>query len=152
MTRWYATSLPVDSMAIWGLIDAGGTETIHRWGRNRRTMIIDIADNRTPSNRDRRKGRRLTDGFGSDDKDVFHVEFDGDPDLLSELIPRSVATILDRRPTDLTPLGDVVDTHMIEAMVNHGSSDRHKRGEFTFHYEGIAVTVETDGHLWLERL
>ena len=115
-------------------------------------MIIDIADNRTHFYRDHRKVRRLTDGLGSDDKDVFHVEFDGGSDRVSELIPRSVATILDRCPTDLRPLGEIVDVRVLEDVVDHGSSDSTKRGEFTFCYEGFEVTVESDGHLWIERL
>lgn len=115
-------------------------------------MIVHIVDNRAPSFHEQRKVRRLTDGYGSADKDVFHVEFNGSSGTVSEIIPKSVATILDESPTDLTPLGDVVDTYMLETMVDHGSSEANRRGEFTFHYEGLEITVETDGHLWLERL
>lgn len=115
-------------------------------------MIIDIVDPKTLAPRIQRAGWRLTDGYGSDDRDVFHVEFDDDSERVSELIPRSVGAILDQCPTDLRPLGDVVDTEVLEAVVDHGSSDPTQHGEVTFRYEGFELTVESDGHLWIERL
>ena len=115
-------------------------------------MIIDVVNSMTLTHRELRTDWRLADGYGSDDKDVFHVEFDGDSEQVSEVIPRSAGAILDRCPTDLRPLEDVVDTDVLEAIVDRGSSDPTQHGEFTFRYEGLDITVESGGHLWIERL
>lgn len=89
-----------------------------------------------------------TDGWGEDD--VFHVRFDPDTQSPVEVVVRSVATIRNVDPLDLEPLGAAVDPGTIERLMGPTSQETSYGAEVTFEYEGMQVTVDTDGHLWLE--
>lgn len=114
-------------------------------------MIIEITRKGEPACPPNLSYRRCADGFGSDDDSVFHVEFDAGEQDVAVLVVRSVAAILDRRPADLEPLGDVIDPEMLESMVREGARGTAHNGEYQFTYEGFEVTVDTSGNLWLER-
>ena len=115
-------------------------------------MLVNITTRNPMTALERLSKWRCTDGFGSQDEDVFHVEFDGAEERLSEVIPRAVATILDEDPTDLEPLGTVIDPDMLNAIGEHGSKKSGLSGDLTFQYEGFEITVAPEGHIWFERL
>jgi len=115
-------------------------------------MIIDIRRKGVPSLGPTLPMGPCADGYGSGDRDVFHVEFDRDGDPVSRVIVRSVAAIHDQHPDTLEPLARVVDPAMLDHMVDEGTRAGSHGGEFTFVYEDVEVTVNTDGHIWLERL
>ena len=90
----------------------------------------------------------VADGSGEDD--VFHVRFDPEHDSVVQVVVRSVGTIRNVDPLELAPLEEAVDTETIERVAGPEADEASRHGEITFRYEGLRVTVETDGHVWLE--
>lgn len=115
-------------------------------------MIVDIKSKETPLARTWGSVGRWTDGAGRGDDDVFHIEFERGEDDVTGVIVRAVAMIRDRDATEIQPLAEVIDPDMLDSMVEQGSGGSSMGGEFTFQYEGLEITVTTDGHVWIERL
>ena len=87
---------------------------------------------------------------GSGGEDVFHVRFDPESDSIVNVVVRSVGTIRNVDPLDLEALEAAVDTDAIERLADPAAGATRSQGKITFRYEGLHVTVETDGHLWFE--
>lgn len=83
-------------------------------------------------------------------RDVFRVPFDPDTEDPNAVVVRSVAVIQNVEPTDLPPLGDVVDVDALEALVAPPEGSREGAVNVTFVYQGLEITVDSDGELWLE--
>lgn len=90
----------------------------------------------------------LADGSGEDD--VFHVQFDPADESVVQLVVRSVSTIRNVDPLDLEPLGSTIDPTTLEGLVDPRSGGGLRGAEVSFEYEGLYVTVDTDGNIWLE--
>lgn len=109
-------------------------------------MIIQI--DKTPAQPRWKPAGTLTDGSGADD--VFHVQFDPAEESVVAVVVRSVATIKNVDPLDLEPLGATIDPSTLKPLVDSESSEPLHGAEITFEYAGLHVTIDTDGHLWLE--
>lgn len=83
---------------------------------------------------------------------MFHVEFDCGEVQVSVIIIKSLSAILDTRPTNLKPLADTVGPDMLESMVSQSENQNVFVGDISFVYEEFEITIDPDGHVWLERL
>lgn len=109
-------------------------------------MIIQL--DRTPAQPRWKPTGALADGSGEDD--VFHVQFDPGDESVVQVIVRSVATIQNVDPLELEPLGATIDPSALDPLVDPDSPEPLHGAEVSFEYAGMIVTIDTDGHLWLE--
>lgn len=93
---------------------------------------------------------RLLANGGYDRQDAFHVSLDPENDDVVEEVVRAVAVIHNTDPKALTPLGNVVDPDALEALFGADSEGFTADAQATFVYEGMEITVNTDGNVWLE--
>jgi len=93
---------------------------------------------------------RLVTNGGNGRRDVFHVKFDPETENVTEVVVRSVAVIHNVEPTELPPLGRVVDLDAISAMVGAGSRRVAAGAQVTFVYEDLEITIGSEGDVWLE--
>ena len=65
---------------------------------------------------------------------------------VSTRIVRLVAVAADRAPTDLDPLGNVIDPEALDRLLDQPSvEDPDTAIDVTFHYEGFRIEVGADG-------
>ena len=93
---------------------------------------------------------RLVANGGNGCRDTFHVSFDPADEDVVEVLVRTVAVIHNTDPTALSPIGEIVDPDALRALFGAGSDGFEADAQATFVYEGLEVTVNTDGDLWLE--
>lgn len=92
----------------------------------------------------------LVTSGGDGRRDVFHVSFDPTTEDVVEVVLRSVAVIHNVEPDELTPLGDAVDPEALSAIFGPASEEFASEVQVTFAYEDLEITVNTEGHVWLE--
>lgn len=92
--------------------------------------------------------RTLSDGHGGDD--VFHVQFDPESESVIQQTVKAVATITNSDPTELTPLAECVEPDMLETFVDPDANCGMYCSEISFEYEGLDITLNPEGDLWLE--
>lgn len=88
----------------------------------------------------------MTDGAG---EDTFHVKFDPDDDSIIETIVTAVSAIHNKPFDGMDPLAHHIDPTLLEHLV----TDSHPEmisGEVTFQYEGLNITVDGEGDIYLE--
>jgi len=93
---------------------------------------------------------RLVPNGGDGSRDAFHVSFDRESEDVVEVVVSSVAVIHNVDPTGLSPIGEVVDPDALRAIFGRGSDRFDADAQAIFVYEGLEVTINTDGNLWLE--
>lgn len=70
----------------------------------------------------------------------------GSDERLAHCIVRLVAIATDREPTDLEPLGLIIDTDALDALFSAARECNDERlFEVSFRYEGFRVEVNADG-------
>lgn len=75
------------------------------------------------------------------DSALVHRASPTDAEPVVATISRAVGTVTDRSPLDLPPLGEVVDTDAVEAIVASEQSS----GHLAFEYLEYVVVVHADG-------
>lgn len=91
----------------------------------------------------------VTNG-GNGRRDVFHVPFDPTSDDVVEVVVRAVAVIQNVEPTELPPLENAVDPDALSAIFGSDSEASTTDVQVTFVYEGLEITVNSDGNVYLE--
>lgn len=109
-------------------------------------MAIEIE--RDSSRRNFTRWRIRSDGHGNDD--IFHVTFSPRSESVTQELVSSVATIKNTTPLQLTPLGSCVDVEMLESLVDPDSNPALHGSEICIEYEGLHITVSSEGDIWLE--
>lgn len=86
---------------------------------------------------------------GDDEDGGFRVEFDPLGDSISQQVVEAVATFREIESTDLDPLYSVIDPDALNDLFAPTRGDRSLKGEVTFLYEGLAVSVNGAGTIRL---
>ncbi|WP_415381252.1 HalOD1 output domain-containing protein [Halosimplex sp. TS25] len=73
--------------------------------------------------------------------------YDGDDHTLLRAVVEAVATETGRRPIELDPLYDALDTEALERVVSPGGDATPPAGRLRFRYESCDVTVTGDGRV-----
>lgn len=81
--------------------------------------------------------------------DTFHLTFDSEAEPASHAVVKAASFVHNVDPTDLSPLGDVVDPDALDALATHGTAVNARCLEISFTYEDLDVTVTSDGDVWL---
>ena len=87
---------------------------------------------------------------GDGRRDVFHVSFDPANEDVTGVVVRSVAVIHNVEPAELPPLGEAVDPDALADVFGPRSVSTDADVQVTFVYEGLEITVNGDGNVWLE--
>jgi len=103
---------------------------------------------RTQSRRFNESFGKRADGVGRGN--VFHVRFDPDVESIVHVVVTSVAAIRNVDPLELEPLNESIDPETLANVVRPRPEQAIRGASITFHYEGLNITIETDGDLWLE--
>ena len=82
----------------------------------------------------------------------FVSTFDPTGDSVALRVAESVAAFYEVEPTDLDPLYSVIDPDGLDALFTSTQSDRSLKGELTFQYENVTVSVNGDGTIRLSDL
>ncbi len=85
-------------------------------------------------------------------RDVFHVTFDPGSESPVEVVLDAVAVVHDRQPEDLAPLHDAVDPEALDELVVPSSDHQAGADEVRFVYEGLEISIDGDGNVWLQRV
>jgi len=93
---------------------------------------------------------RLIANGGNGCRDTFHVSFDPADEDVIEVLVRTVAVIHNTDPTTLSAIGEVVDPDALRAIFGREPDRFTTEAQATFVYEGLEVTINTDGNVWLE--
>lgn len=91
---------------------------------------------------------QLPDGTGDGDADAFHHRFNPTTQSVAGEVVSAVATIKNVDETSLEPLYVSVDPDALEMLVGPDAIDRCSV-EVQFRYEGLEITVNADGDIWL---
>lgn len=85
-------------------------------------------------------------------RDVFHVSFDPETESIEVVVVESVAAIQNRAPEELDPLYEAVDPEALDDLVAPEAGEQARVDEVGFVYEGLEVTIESDGDVWIRWL
>ena len=88
---------------------------------------------------------------GGDERDIFHVEFDPAVESVVQVVVNAVAVIHNVDPIELDPLSGAIDPGMLDSLARQEDGEATISSEVTFTYEGLEITVDGDGHVWLTR-
>lgn len=83
------------------------------------------------------------------DRDVFHVTFDPETESVDAVVVESVAAIQNCEPEELDPIYEAIEPDALDEVITP-SADTQSDVELEFVYEGMDVTVEASGDLWLQ--
>lgn len=86
-------------------------------------------------------------GCGCDRRDVFHTTFDPTIESSLTVVTEAVQIVQDRTTDELDPLAEVVDVDAFRCLLEESTTTV----EIQFDYEGLTLTIDSDGNLWLER-
>lgn len=92
--------------------------------------------------------KHLPDGTGDNDVDAFHHQFNPTTQSVVDEVVRSVATIKNVDETRLDSLYDALDPEALEALLG-STAGAHRKVEVRFRYEGLEITVNANGDIWL---
>lgn len=70
-------------------------------------------------------------------------------DSISSIVVRAVASVSNREPTDLSPLGGTIDTDALETVVDSSVTNGDASVALSFAYEGYLVRIDSDGTIAL---
>lgn len=93
-------------------------------------------------------GELVPNGGSESGRDTVRVPFDPASESVVEVVVEAVAFIHDADPTDLDPLFEVLDPDALDALVDDEAGES-SVDTVTFVYEGLEVTVDPDGTVWL---
>lgn len=79
------------------------------------------------------------------ESESFHATYDSARDSASLAVVVVVATALGREPQTLTPLQSIVDTDALDKLAAESSARSGNCASISFSYEGLAVTVTSEG-------
>lgn len=91
-----------------------------------------------------------TNGGDQDPRDVFHVSFDPTTEPVERVVVEAVAVIRNAEPDQLTPLNKVIDPEALDGLLASAAEKQVEQIDIQFVYEGLTVTVTSDGDLWLQ--
>lgn len=77
------------------------------------------------------------------------VQITEDSSIVHE-ITRAVAVVLNRPVNELSPLGETVDTELLQGVVDARSIPSVTCVRVAFEYEGLDITIDQTGELRLE--
>lgn len=80
--------------------------------------------------------------------DTFHLTFDPEAEPASHAVVKAAAFVHNVEPTDLSPLGDVLDPDALDALVGSGTTNEAPL-EVSFTYESLEIQVICEGDIWL---
>ncbi len=80
--------------------------------------------------------------------DTFHLSFDPNAEPVAHAVVKAASFVHNTDHDELAPLGSVIDADALEAVIGHGG-DADDDVEVTFSYEGLRITVSSDGDIWL---
>ncbi len=92
-----------------------------------------------------------SNGGGNEDPDTFHLQYDSDVESPLEAIVRATAVVKNQSQVELNPLANVIDPDALNEVCN-SSTTTSSNIEVTFEYEGLEVTVNNEGNVWLSWL
>lgn len=75
----------------------------------------------------------------------FQATYDSTRDSPSLAVVAVVATALGKDPLALTPLHSIIDTDAFDELATKSSNGRANRDRISFCYEGLEVTVSSEG-------
>lgn len=90
------------------------------------------------------------DGFPARDagSDVGRITYEwGDGKRPSIAVVEAVSATTGREPTELSPLYEYLDGEALDTLLQSGSAHRNGVAEVSFFYEGVGVSVGSDGHI-----
>lgn len=88
-------------------------------------------------------------GGDQDDRASFHVTFDPVTDSIPLVVIESVAAIQNEDPEELDPIHHAVDADSLESLFKPDHEAHSGVETVQFVYEGMHVTIEREGDLWL---
>lgn len=74
----------------------------------------------------------------------------GEDSSIVHEITQAVAVILNQPVNELTPLGEIVDTELLQGVVDARSTPSVTSARVAFEYEGIDIIIDETGELRLE--
>lgn len=80
------------------------------------------------------------------DRHVVDLEDDGNHST-SEIIIFAVAQVSDEKPTDLQPLGEVIDPDALDTLFDRSSRDSMGDAHLSFEYEEYEITIFNHGRI-----
>lgn len=86
-----------------------------------------------------------TNGGTDKEPDAFHFQFNPHRDSIYRAIVESIALVHDCDQDDLDPLANSIEPDALATLMR----TREQSVEVVFHYEGMEVTVESEGDIWL---
>lgn len=92
-------------------------------------------------------GGTVTDGAGND---TFHVKFDPEDDSVIDVIVTAVSSIHNEPSDQLEPLARHVDPALLANLTDPDARCEFLDGVVSFRYEGLKVTVQAGGDIYLE--
>lgn len=81
--------------------------------------------------------------------DTFHLRFDPEAEPVAHAVVKAASFVHNVDPTELSPLGDVVDPDALDDLVRSGTMRSAECIEVSFTYVDLDVTVASDGNIWL---
>ncbi|WP_435092746.1 HalOD1 output domain-containing protein [Halorubrum sp. N11] len=82
----------------------------------------------------------------------FESAFDPRNGSVSVRVVEAVSTFYEVETTDLDPLYSVIEPDALDALFASSRTDRSQKGEITFQYENVVVSVDADGTIRLSDL
>lgn len=89
-------------------------------------------------------------GGHRNERDTFHVTFDPETEPIASVVTESVAAIQNTELEELDPLYDAVDPESIDALLAANDDEQSGADVVEFVYEGMEVTIGSDGDVWLK--
>ena len=86
-----------------------------------------------------------TNGGTDREPDAFHFQFNPERDAVTRAIVDAVALVHDCNQTELDPLANSIDPEALSTLMQTSEAPV----EVVFQYEGMEITVEGDGDIWL---
>lgn len=81
--------------------------------------------------------------------DTFHLTFDPETEPASHAVVKAAAFVHNVEPTELPPLGTVLDPDALDVLISDSTLGAATCKEVTFTYESLDVRVTGDGDIWL---
>lgn len=91
-------------------------------------------------------------GYDYNDPDMFHLQYGPGTQSVVEMVVKAAAFVHNVENVELEPLSNVIDPDALDALIGPNSENPSTRAEFTFEYEGLQITVNNSGDIWLEWL
>lgn len=81
------------------------------------------------------------------DQECLQIDFDHHTDSACLAIVSLVSAATNSSPVELTPLQSVIDVDALNRLLASESNGSHHSVSTSFHYEGLEVTVDSEGRI-----